>query len=280
MNSLHLGPFAISLSVGLLVAALIVALAVGAIVGRGRKLRIVDTLLLLVLIGLVVARIVFVLRYLPQYMSAPWSVIDIRDGGFDLIGGLVAGGLAGAWLAWRKPALRTPLSAAVAAGVIGWVVLGGAIGLIDNTRPSRPEVVLTKLDGLSIPLQELARQHPGEPMVVNLWATWCPPCRAEMPTLAAAQRKHSNVVFVFVNQGESAAAVRRFMREESISPANVLLDMNQHLARATHVRAYPTTLFFNADGKLVDRHLGMLSRATLARALNRLPSDPKELHSS
>ena len=65
--------------------------------------------------------------------------------------------------------------------------------------------MLTELTGTrTLGLPEIIK---GKPSVVNLWATWCGPCRAEMPTLAAAQKNTPDVIFVFVNQGESQATV-------------------------------------------------------------------------
>src|SRR3546814_7473677 len=64
----------------------------------------------------------------------------------------------------------------------------------------------------------------GEPMVVNLWATWCPPCRREMPVLAKAQEERGDVTFVFVNQGESESEIRDYLRESHLQLSNVLLD--------------------------------------------------------
>jgi thiol-disulfide isomerase/thioredoxin len=276
MNSLHLGPFAISAGLALLLLCVIVALIVGQLVARGRRLPIADTLLTLALVGLVAARIVFVLQYFSEYWSAPWTIIDIRDGGFNVMGGLIGMAVYASWVVWRRPALRTPLASAMAAGLLSWAMIGGLVSMLDTTRLSRPDVVLTRLNGGPVQLADLALAHPDQPMVVNLWASWCPPCRVEMPTLVTAQKQHENVVFVFANQGESAKTVRGFLRDESLSPSNVLLDNDRRLARATYVRAYPTTLFFDADGQLIDRHVGMLSPATLARALSRLSNHPQE----
>lgn len=89
--------------------------------------------------------------------------------------------------------------AALGAGLI-WTA-GLALLWVASDTPTQqqvPDVMLTELNGartLSLP-QLIA----GKPTVVNLWATWCGPCRAEMPTLAAAQQNTPEVNFVFVNQ--------------------------------------------------------------------------------
>ena len=130
-----------------------------------------------------------------------------------------------------------------------------------------PKVALTTLAGEPT---DLARQAAGKPTVVNLWATWCPPCRREMPVLAAAQKKETEIRFVFADQGENAAAVHRYLGETRLDIANVLLDVDGAIGREVGTMGLPTTLFYNAEGRLVDTHIGALSEATLASKLERL----------
>lgn len=273
MNTIRLGPFVLPGDSVLMLAALIIALIVGRISARGRDVPIVDTLLWLAFTGVVAARLVFVLRYWGAYAADPVSIIDIRDGGFDAIGGLLGMAAYASAVVSRRPRMRRPLGLAILAGVLVWGAAGGALKLMNPTRLTRPDATLQALDGRTTTLDALARAWPGAPMVVNLWASWCPPCRAEMPMLTAAQREHPEVIFVFANQGESPATIRHFLRTESLTPEHVLVDPGRRIARAVNAQAFPTTLFFNAQGRLAARHLGMLSRATLARALDRLSSD-------
>jgi thiol-disulfide isomerase/thioredoxin len=112
--------------------------------------------------------------------------------------------------------------------------------------------------------------HDGKPLVVNLWATWCGPCRAEMPVLAAEQRAHGEFNLVFVNQGESAATIDAFLTELGLHIDNLRLDPNLTLAKATGTTAYPTTLFYDASGHLLEKHLGRFSQATFDATLARL----------
>lgn len=109
-------------------------------------------------------------------------------------------------------------------------------------------------------------------MVVNLWATWCPPCRREMPVLAEAQTERDDIDFVFVNVGEEPETINDFLGSETLELQNILLDRNNRLGSMTGAHVLPTTLFYNADGMLVDSHTGELSRATLRQGLEKLGS--------
>jgi len=140
-----------------------------------------------------------------------------------------------------------------------------------NELSALGSVPLTTLQGEPADLVTSAK---GRPTVVNLWATWCPPCREEMPLLALAQQRETGVRFVFVNQGESAAVVQRYLYDEILSLDNVLLDPASRLRPAVGSRGLPTTLFYDARGRLVGRHAGALSKDALASKLNLLrPGD-------
>ncbi|NNC22998.1 TlpA family protein disulfide reductase [Salinisphaera sp. USBA-960] len=270
MSAISIGPIAMPVGRALLLIALGVALIVGRLSARRRDVPIVDKLIVLALVAIVAARVTFVLRYWGHYVSSPLSIIDIRDGGFESFGGLIAMAVYASVVAYRWPAMRRPLAISLLAGGLVWGGASGGLHLLQPNQMTRPDMPLVRLDGGATTLDELAAEAPGAPMVVNFWASWCPPCRAEMPMLTAAQKARSGVSFVFVNQGEPRDKIRNFLKTEAISPHNMLIDDDQELARAANVQAFPTTLFFAADGHLVDRHMGLLSRATLARALNRI----------
>ena len=88
-------------------------------------------------------------------------------------------------------------------------------------------------------------------MVVNLWASWCPPCRREMPVLAAAQKQQPWASFVFANQGESNATVQRYLSDSQLDLVNVTLDRDTRLGFVAGSMALPITLFYDAQGQLV-----------------------------
>lgn len=166
---------------------------------------------------------------------------------------------------WRGLSARKRTFLALAFWVLAWQGVQGGLRLMD--QPALAEMQVTLLSGESIKLAALAD---GKPMVVNLWASWCPPCRREMPVLAAAQQRETGISFVFANQGENAASVRRYLSASGLDLANVLLDHEARLGLVVGSGTLPLTLFYDASGRLLATHLGELSAASLASQLDPL----------
>jgi len=269
MLTANLGPLPVPIAVLLLMLAALVATGTGLLVGRSRRTGIANVLIDMLIAAVVVARIAFVAAWFDTYRSAPWSVLDIRDGGFTPWAGVAAALLLALWRGWRYAALRKPLALGLAAGALAWGAMFGAILMMGNT--ALPKSSLTTLAGEATDLVKVAA---GKPMVVNMWATWCPPCRREMPVLAAAQKRETGVRFVFVNQGEDGTTTERYLAAAGLDIANVLLDPGTAISREVGSMGLPTTLFYGADGRLADTHVGALSAASLADKLNKLRSRP------
>jgi thiol-disulfide isomerase/thioredoxin len=218
------------------------------------------------LFGLLAARLVHLALHADLYIASPWSALDVRDAGWHLPTGVVAGGAWLAWRGWRLPALRRPLAVSGVAGMAFWLAATAATSL--GQAKEMPSLLLTELNGGSqLTLSQAAR---GRPVVVSLWASWCGPCRQEMPMLAAVQQRESTVGFLFVNQGETDSAVRAYLTDQGLPLREVLLDAGSKLGPAVGSRGLPTTLFYDAQGQQVDAHFGVLNAAALESRLRKL----------
>jgi peroxiredoxin len=125
-----------------------------------------------------------------------------------------------------------------------------------------PDFHLTTLDGKRVSLSDFR----GKTVVLNEWATWCPPCREEAPELIAAARKlgaAGDVVFLGVDSTESAPIVRAFLAAKPMGFATAI-DDGKAFSKAYDVRAYPTTFVISADGVLRARFVGNLTTHVLA----------------
>ncbi len=269
---MNIGPLALSSALLTLLFGIIAGLAATGFLAKRGYANAGNALYLALGIGLLIARATYVVGWWPQYGQQPTSALNIRDGGFDLVAGLI-GLTVAAWLiGWRRPLLRRPLAVGVAVGIAAWAFSGlAARALINTTHLPLPALLVTDLDGHAIDMEKLR----GQPTVINLWATWCGPCRREMPVLAEAQRAMPQIRFVFADQGESAAAVKNFMQVQALSLDHVVIDGNLQLSQYYGARGYPTTLFLDADGQLRDMHIGELSRATLAERIGRISPPAK-----
>ncbi len=126
-----------------------------------------------------------------------------------------------------------------------------------------PDFTLTTVTGETFTLAALREK----PVVLNFWATWCPPCRAELPELQAAHERYAGeVIIVGVNQAEAAAAVATFARQVGLSFL-LPLDAQHHVSQKYAVRSLPTTFFIDRDGIIRRIQIGPLTEATLAQAL-------------
>lgn len=271
---MNLGPFAFSTGLIALLFGLVAALATAGFL-RKRGLPDAGAALYLALIaGLLLARVAYVLRWRQQYLEQPFGILNLRDGGFDPAAGLVGLVLAALLIGWRRPTLRKALAAGALAGLAAWGFATLTAQLLrEAMRQPMPAVVLRDLEGHEVVMQSLR----GKPLVVNLWATWCGPCRSELPMLVEAQRRMPQLRFVFADQGEDAATVADYLRRERLAPQLVLIDGKLDLSAHYGVHGYPTTLFLDADGILRDQHMGELSRATLADRLRRIAPQPATL---
>ncbi|SCK27560.1 Thiol-disulfide isomerase or thioredoxin [Variovorax sp. HW608] len=266
-GALQIGPLSVPFELLLVFAAVGSGSLVGSRLGRKLGVDADPALFRLLLVALIASRLSFVLRFHEAYSAAPLGILDIRDGGWSPLGGIVAAWACLLVLAWLRRTLARPVGAALATATGGWLLGTMILATWPAEALQIPVVKLASPQGQEVLLSEF---H-GKPVVVNLWATWCPPCQRELPILEQAQTERPDVHFVFLNQGEAAETVNSFLVARYPGLRNVLLDIEGSVSASFGQRALPTTLFFDAHGKLVSTRIGELSRATLAQRLDALP---------
>lgn len=114
-------------------------------------------------------------------------------------------------------------------------------------RPPAPEFELEGPDGTPYRLSDFR----GMPLIVNFWATWCPPCRAEMPSMQRAweQVKDEGIALIAVNVGEDVAAITKFAAEYPVK-FPLPMDLESRTVQAWTVRGLPTTYVVDPQGRL------------------------------
>ncbi|GAB4533455.1 MAG: hypothetical protein Fur0018_22780 [Anaerolineales bacterium] len=172
---------------------------------------------------------------------APWMLV----GGGLLI---LLGVLSALW-----GASQTPKAAAAQKGV------PSAIPVKVPARPA-PEISLQGLDGQPVTLSDFR----GQVVLLNNWATWCPPCKAEMPDLQAYHQAHQAEGFtvIAVNAGDPPADVRAFARDYGLT-FPVWPDPNTTVLRAFGVQGLPTSFVIDRDGMVRATWTGAITRQAL-----------------
>jgi cytochrome oxidase Cu insertion factor (SCO1/SenC/PrrC family)/thiol-disulfide isomerase/thioredoxin len=133
---------------------------------------------------------------------------------------------------------------------------------------SAPEFATVDLGGRPISLAE----YRGRPLVLNFWASWCGPCRKEMPLLQRAADAHPGLAFLLVNERDDAGRARAFAGELRVTLRSAV-DADGRVAAAYKVgQALPATIFVAADGTIQGRYLGELDEATLMSHVRALGS--------
>jgi thiol-disulfide isomerase/thioredoxin len=148
-----------------------------------------------------------------------------------------------------------------AAGLLGLAAAADAdtTRFIPWTRADVPALALKDLSGRTHALAD----HRGKVLLINFWATWCEPCREEMPSMRTLRERLAGRPFeiLAVNYGESASRVRDFLERERLDFLT-LLDPNQDAARAWRVRVLPGSFLVDAEGRVRYSVIGELDWAS------------------
>jgi thiol-disulfide isomerase/thioredoxin len=122
-------------------------------------------------------------------------------------------------------------------------------------------------DGTSLSLGDLK----GQALVINFWASYCPPCKAEMPLLDRSVGAQSGARLLLVNEGDSGQSTRAFLEGLGIQ-RSALLDSDLSVGHSYGIFMLPMTIFVRADGTIDRRQVGQVDQAVLTTELSNLTS--------
>lgn len=175
----------------------------------------------------------------------------------------------------RLLARSIPIALAVAALVVGGLIFAnslpptplaagtGATGF--ETGAPAPDFTLQTPDGKLVSLADFR----GKPVVVNFWATWCPPCRSEMPDMQLlSDERAGDLVIIAVNLQEAPDPVRGFVEKYGLR-FPIVLDTSGQVSQAYRVGSLPTSVFVDREGNVSSSYTGALNRTAMAKRIDR-----------
>ncbi len=152
------------------------------------------------------------------------------------------------------------------------VVLLAAIAFLSFSRFAAQDVIrphvgtslgefqLQDLSGNTVHLSD----YQGKAILINAWATWCPPCKAEMPLLNQYYQSHAKDDFVIlaINAGDSQAAAFSFANQSQLQ-FPVLLDPGTNLLNQLGINSFPTSILIGRNGKVSSVHVGIFTSISI-----------------
>jgi len=159
----------------------------------------------------------------------------------------------------------------------GWIVLSReteadnlprALTTAPYVGALAPDFTAQTHDGTSVTLSDFTA-NVGTPVVLNFWATWCPPCRVEMPHFeAAAQLYGDDVALLGVNQAESVETIATYAADHGLTYP-LLVDEEMTINHLYGILNLPTTVFIDANGIVREVLVGTMSRAVLEERIEK-----------
>ena len=134
-------------------------------------------------------------------------------------------------------------------------------GAASSPQGPAPDFQVAGWDGRTYSLSSFG----GRPLVINFWASWCVPCRTEMPLLQREARRHPGVAFLFVDERDDQGTARGFLAGLGVKDLrSIASDPDGSLGERFRVADLPTTVFLRADGTIDAVHPGQLDEPTIS----------------
>ncbi|MEO8608579.1 MAG: TlpA disulfide reductase family protein [Chloroflexota bacterium] len=168
-------------------------------------------------------------------------------------------------------------------GILAAVALAVSSGVAANNPVPTPESItlqdatlvdkpapnfeLAALDGT----RQRLSSYRGRTVFVNFWATWCEPCKRELPAFEQfqAQQGTDGAVILAVNVAETSDTINQYFTEQNITGLNVLLDANQDVYQAFGINVFPTTYVIDSAGVVRYKYLGEMKLTDMDDALKK-----------
>jgi cytochrome c biogenesis protein CcmG/thiol:disulfide interchange protein DsbE len=168
---------------------------------------------------------------------------------------------------WRLPVFPIVAVAVAMAllALLSYGVVSQGQGPLD--KGPAPHFTLTTFNGQTISLSD----YRGQVVVVNFWASWCPPCREEAPVLERVWRRYRDqgVVFIAVDYIDTEPEARAYIAEFDITYPNGP-DLGSRAAKDYHIQGVPETFFVTKVGHIAHVHIGPLDEDTLVSWIEQL----------
>ncbi|GAA0364299.1 thiol-disulfide oxidoreductase ResA [Bacillus horti] len=146
-----------------------------------------------------------------------------------------------------------------------FIAVGGAFytGLSNSNssvgiNDKAPDFTLESTEGEQLKLSD----YKGKPVFINFWATWCGPCKDEMPYMEAAYQNQDDFEILAVNIAQSQLEATSFANRFGLS-FPIVLDRNRQVTNLYGVSGLPASFFIDAEGTIVGHHVGALSEAQI-----------------
>ena len=181
----------------------------------------------------------------------------------------------------RAVRLLLLLLAIVAVGVSFKILLDGASNASADPAPVKarspyqftagspaPDFTLQTLKGETVSLKD----YRGEVLLINFWATWCPPCRSEMPDMEDLyiERKNQDFTVLAINIQEADKPVSSFVDRYGLT-FPVLMDVTGEVSQQFGVQSLPTSFFVDKEGRIAGFSMGAMNKSAMLKKLQRVP---------